>query len=41
MARLPDALRVDLPDAGHLLTTERPDAIADACLALARRVLLG
>ncbi|MCC2665025.1 MAG: hypothetical protein K0S35_2947, partial [Geminicoccaceae bacterium] len=38
MARLPDALRVDLPDAGHLLTTERPDAIADACLALARRV---
>jgi 3-oxoadipate enol-lactonase len=37
-ARLPDALRVDLPDAGHLLTMERPEAITDACLALAQRV---
>jgi hypothetical protein len=37
-ARLPDALRIDLPDAGHLLTMERPQAILDACLALARRV---
>jgi pimeloyl-ACP methyl ester carboxylesterase len=38
-ARLPDALRIDLPDAGHLLAMERPDAIVDACLGLARRVL--
>ena len=37
-ARLPDALRIDLPDAGHLLTMERPEAIADACLGLAHRV---
>jgi 3-oxoadipate enol-lactonase len=38
-ARLPDALRIDLPDAGHLLAMERPEAIVDACLALPRRVL--
>ena len=37
-ARLPDARRIDLPDAGHLLAMEHPEAIVDACLALARRV---
>ena len=37
-ARLPDAQRIDLPDVGHLVAMERPEAIVDACLALARRV---
>lgn len=37
-ARLPDAVRVDLPDIGHLVSMERPQAIVDACLALAERV---
>lgn len=36
--RLPNAIRIDLPDAGHLIPMERPDAVVDACLALARRV---
>jgi pimeloyl-ACP methyl ester carboxylesterase len=37
-ARLPRAERVDLPDVGHLVSMERPQAVVDACLALARRV---
>jgi pimeloyl-ACP methyl ester carboxylesterase len=37
-ARLPDALRIDLPDVGHLISMERPQAVTDACLALAARV---
>jgi pimeloyl-ACP methyl ester carboxylesterase len=38
-ARLPDAQRIDLPDVGHLVTMERPQAIVDACRALAARVV--
>jgi 3-oxoadipate enol-lactonase len=37
-ARLPDAFRTDLPDAGHLLSMERPEAVIDTCLALTRRL---
>lgn len=37
-ARLPHAERVDLPDVGHLVSMERPQAVVDACLALARRM---
>lgn len=37
-ARLPDARRVELPDVGHLISMEQPEAIVDACLALARRI---
>ncbi len=37
-ARLPDAHRVDLPDLGHLISMERPQAVVDACLALVARV---
>jgi 3-oxoadipate enol-lactonase len=37
-ARLPDAERIDVGDIGHLVTMERPQAIVDACLALAARV---
>ena len=37
-ARLPDAERIDLADIGHLVTMERPQAIVDACRALAARV---
>lgn len=36
--RMPRAERVDLPDAGHLIPMERPQAVVDACLALARRL---
>jgi pimeloyl-ACP methyl ester carboxylesterase len=37
-ARLPDAERIDLPDVGHLLSMERPQAVTEACLALADRI---
>jgi pimeloyl-ACP methyl ester carboxylesterase len=37
-ARLPDARRIDLPDVGHLVTMERPQAVVDACRALAARL---
>lgn len=37
-ARLPQAERIDLPDVGHLVSMERPEAVVDACLALARRI---
>jgi 3-oxoadipate enol-lactonase len=37
-ARLPQAERIDLPDVGHLVSMERPQAVIDACLALARRI---
>jgi 3-oxoadipate enol-lactonase len=36
--RMPRALRVDLPDAGHLIPMEDPAAVLDVCLALARRL---
>jgi 3-oxoadipate enol-lactonase len=37
-ARLPDAHRVDLPDLGHLISMEQPQAVVDACLALVARL---
>jgi len=37
-ARLPDVQRVDLPDVGHLVTMEQPQAVVDACFALAGRL---
>jgi 3-oxoadipate enol-lactonase len=37
-ARMPKAERVDLPDLGHLIPMERPQAVVDACLALAARI---
>lgn len=37
-ARLPDVERVDLPDIGHLVSMEQPQAVIDACFALARRL---
>lgn len=36
--RLPDVERVDLPDIGHLVSMEQPQAVIDACFALARRL---
>ena len=37
-ARLPNALRVDLAEAGHLIPAEDPEAVVEACLALAGRI---
>lgn len=37
-ARIPRAERIDLPDVGHLVSMERPQAVFDACLALAERI---
>jgi len=34
-ARLPQARRIDLPDAGHLIPTEQPEALVEALLAFA------
>ncbi len=36
--RIPQALRVDVADAGHLLPMEDPEAVTEACLALAGRI---
>lgn len=37
-ARLPKGKRVDMPAAGHLIPTERPEALADHLIAFAREV---
>ena len=37
--RMPRAERIDLPDVGHLIPVERPSAVLDACLILARRLM--
>jgi len=37
-ARMPTAQRIEVPDAGHMLPVEKPQAVVDACLALAGRV---
>jgi pimeloyl-ACP methyl ester carboxylesterase len=34
----PDAHMVDLPDVGHLVTMERPQAVVAACLGLVERL---
>lgn len=36
--RMPRALRLDVPDAGHLIPAEKPDAVVEACLVLAGRL---
>lgn len=38
VAQLPDAVRVDVPDAGHMVPLERADAVSDALLSLAGRL---
>lgn len=37
-ARLPQGRRVDMPDAGHLIPAERPEALADHLIAFAKEV---
>ena len=37
-SQLPNARRVDMPDAGHLIPAERPEALTDALLAFAKVV---
>lgn len=37
-ARLPDATRVDFPDAGHMIPVERPKAFIDALLEFSNRL---
>lgn len=37
-SRLPNARRVDMPDAGHLIPAERPEALTDALLAFSKVV---
>jgi pimeloyl-ACP methyl ester carboxylesterase len=39
VARLPDAQRIDLPEVGHLIPIERPQAVVDAGLALVERLV--
>ncbi len=36
--RMPRALRIDVPDAGHLIPAEKPEAVVEACLVLAGRL---
>lgn len=38
VAQIPDAVRVDVPDAGHMVPLERADAVSDALIALAGRL---
>jgi pimeloyl-ACP methyl ester carboxylesterase len=38
-SRLPLGRRVDMPDAGHLIPAERPEALADSLLAFAKEVI--
>lgn len=37
-SRLPQGRRVDMPDAGHLIPAERPEALADHLLSFAKEV---
>jgi pimeloyl-ACP methyl ester carboxylesterase len=37
-ARLPEAQRVDLPDAGHLIPAERPEALVEILLSFGKEV---
>jgi len=36
--RMPRAMRIDVPQAGHLLPAEAPEMVIDACLSLAGRL---
>ncbi len=38
-SRLPRARRLDMPDAGHLIPAERPEALADALLTFAKELV--
>jgi pimeloyl-ACP methyl ester carboxylesterase len=37
-SRLPRCRRVDMPDAGHLIPAERPEALADSLLSFIKEV---
>ena len=37
-ARLPDARKLDLPDAGHMIPVEQPQALLDALMEMADRI---
>jgi pimeloyl-ACP methyl ester carboxylesterase len=37
-SRLPRGRRIDMPDAGHLIPAERPEALADNLLSFAKEV---
>jgi pimeloyl-ACP methyl ester carboxylesterase len=37
-SRLPNGWRVDIPDAGHLIPAERPDALVDSLLSFIKEV---
>ncbi|MFH1242218.1 MAG: alpha/beta hydrolase [Pseudomonadota bacterium] len=39
--RLPQARRIDFPDAGHLIPAERPEALAEALLDFSRELTIG
>lgn len=39
--RLPDAVRIDVGDAGHLVPVERPEAVLTACLSIVGRLARG
>jgi pimeloyl-ACP methyl ester carboxylesterase len=37
-SRLPRGRRVDIPNAGHLIPAERPEALADSLLSFTKEV---
>ena len=37
-ARIPDGRRVDMPDAGHLIPSEQPEALAEALISFAKEI---
>jgi pimeloyl-ACP methyl ester carboxylesterase len=37
-SRIPNGRRVDIPDAGHLIPAERPDALADSLLSFIKEI---
>jgi 3-oxoadipate enol-lactonase len=37
-SKLPRGQRVDIPDAGHLIPAERPDALADSLLSFTKEI---
>jgi pimeloyl-ACP methyl ester carboxylesterase len=37
--RLPKGKRIDMPDAGHLIPSEQPEALAEVLISFAKKVL--
>ena len=37
-AQIPDGRRIDMPEAGHLIPAEQPEALAEALLSLAKEI---